>query len=220
MCNEGGWDQPPFFLHLRSCRLRKPSFPQRFTIDGIGDREAQSEFLVCELSARPSFFSNMLVYLCGAIEYSPDHGKAWRAEITPFLRALGHDVYDPALDEKKNLTNEERRDFRKWKSVDLPRFQGTLRKIIDWDLEWIEKKCDYIVAYWDQYAGKGAGSQGELTVAYRRGMPVYLVSAIPVEQVSGWILGCATEVFASFDELKTYLNARYATKREAACAGK
>jgi hypothetical protein len=41
----------------------------------------------------------MLIYLCGAIEYSPDHGKAWRAEVTRFLHKLGHEVYDPALDE-------------------------------------------------------------------------------------------------------------------------
>jgi hypothetical protein len=155
----------------------------------------------------------MLVYLCGAIEYSPDHGKAWRAEITPFLRSLGHDIYDPALDEKKNLTDEEVRDFRNWKSADLPRFQATIRKIIDYDLEWIERKCDYIVAYWDEYAGRGAGSQGELTIAYRRGIPVYFVSAVPVEQVSGWILGCASEVFTSFESLRSFLAEKFEEAR-------
>ena len=152
----------------------------------------------------------MLVYLCGAIEYSPDHGKAWRGEITPFLFALGHDVYDPALDEKKTLSDEEVQDFRKWKDSNLLRFQGTVRKIIDYDLDWIERKCDYIVAFWDEYAGRGAGSQGELTLAYRRGIPVYLVSAVPVSQISGWILGCATEVFRDFDGLKRHLTMKFA----------
>jgi hypothetical protein len=152
----------------------------------------------------------MLVYLCGAIEYSPDHGKAWRGEITPFLLALGHDVYDPALDEKKTLSDEEVQDCRKWKDSDLLRFQGTVRKIIDYDLDWIERKCDYIVAFWDEYAGRGAGSQGELTLAYRRGIPVYLVSAVPVSQISGWILGCATEVFRDFDGLKRHLTMKFA----------
>ena len=65
----------------------------------------------------------MLAYLSGSIEYSPDHGKAWRAELTPFLRSLGHDVYDPAEDEKKNLSDIERHEFRGWKHTDLPRFQ-------------------------------------------------------------------------------------------------
>ena len=94
--------------------------------------------------------------------------------------------------------------------TDLPRFQGTVRKIIDYDLDWIERKCDYIVAYWDEHAGRGAGSQGELTVAYRRGVPVYLVSALSVERVSGWILGCASEVFRDFEELKRHLAAKFA----------
>ncbi len=147
----------------------------------------------------------MLVYLCGAIEYSPDHGKAWRAEITSFLRELGHDVYDPALDEKKNLSEEERRYFRQWKASDLPRFQETIRKIIAYDLDLVERKCDAIVAYWDEHAGRGAGTQGELTVAHRRGIPVYMVTAVPVEKVSGWILGCASEVFSNFEELKAHL---------------
>jgi hypothetical protein len=152
----------------------------------------------------------MQVYLSGAIEYSPDHGKSWRAEVTPFLRALGHEVYDPAEDEKKNLSDDERQGFRAWKHSDLPRFQQTIRKIIAYDLDWIEQRTDYIVAYWDEHASKGAGSQAELTLAHRRGIPVYLVTELPVTQISGWILGCASEVFGSFDELKRYLNMRYA----------
>ena len=58
----------------------------------------------------------MLFYLAGSIEYSPDLGKGWRAEITPLLQSLGHEVYDPALDEMKNLTETEVREFRQWKT--------------------------------------------------------------------------------------------------------
>ena len=147
----------------------------------------------------------MLIYLCGAIEYSPDHGKAWRAEVTRFLHELGHEVYDPALDEKKDLTEQETREFRGWKQTDLSRFQQTIRKIIQYDLDWVEERCDALVAYWDEHAGKGAGTQGELTVAYRRGVPVYLVTTLPVEQISGWILGCASHVFPSFEALYEHL---------------
>jgi len=154
----------------------------------------------------------MVVYLSGAIEYSPDHGKSWRAEITPFLRSLGHDVYDPAEDEKKNLTEVERREFRGWKHSDLPRFQQTIRKIIAYDLDWIERQTDYIVAYWDEHAARGADSQAELTLAHRQGIPVYLVTELPVGQISGWILGCASQVFPSFAELKQFLAVRYSRR--------
>jgi hypothetical protein len=152
----------------------------------------------------------MLAYLSGSIEYSPDHGKAWRAALTPFLKSLGHDVYDPAEDERKNLSDGEWLEFRAWKRTDLPRFQQVIRKIIAYDLDWIEHRTAYVVAYWDEFAARGAGSQAELSVAHRRGIPVYLVSAIPIAQVSGWILGCATEVFTSFDDLRVFLRQTYA----------
>jgi hypothetical protein len=32
-----------------------------------------------------------------------------------------------------------------------------------------------------------------------------MVTAVPIEQISGWMLGCASEVFTSFDELKAHL---------------
>ena len=66
-----------------------------------------------------------------------------------------------------------------------------------------------MVCYWDEAAGRGAGTQGELTLAHRAGVPVYLVLGMPVEKVSGWILGCATEVFGSVEELCDRLAARY-----------
>ena len=159
----------------------------------------------------------MRAYLSGSIEYAPDFGKAWRARITPFLQTLGHHVYDPAQDERKNLSEEEVREFRRWKSTDLARFQQTVRKIIAWDLDWIER-CDCVVCYWDEYAGRGAGTQGELTFAHRAGIPVYLVLGMPAEKVSGWILGCATQVFEDFEELKAFV-AEQATERVVAESG-
>lgn len=147
----------------------------------------------------------MLIYLCGAIAYSPDHGKAWRTEVTSLLHELGHDVYDPSLDENKDLTEQETREFRGWKQTDLPRFQQTIRKIIQYDLDWVEERCDALVAYWDEHTSKSAATQGELTVAYRRGVPVYLVTKLPAEQVSGWVLGCASKVFPGMEELREYL---------------
>src|SRR5579884_4203324 len=140
----------------------------------------------------------MFIYLSGAIEYAPAGGAGWRAEITPVLQACGHEVYDPALDVKKNLSDEELLHFRGWKAADLPRFQQAIRKIIAYDLDLIEQRTDVVLAYWDEYAMRGAGTHAELSVAYRCGIPVYLVLGMPVEKVSGWILGCATRVFSSF----------------------
>lgn len=159
----------------------------------------------------------MLAYLSGSIEYSPDHGKGWRADLTPFLHSLGHKVYDPAQDEKKNLNDGEYHAFRAWKHTDLPRFQQVVRKIIAYDLDWIEHRADYLVAFWDHYATRGAGTQAELSLAHRIGKPVYLVAGMPLGEVSGWILGCSSEVFTSFDDLKAHMRQHYASGATPLC---
>ena len=70
------------------------------------------------------------VYLSGAIEHAADHGKGWRAKVERFLNELGHKAYDPARDEKKDLTEEELSSFRDWKQTDPARFRSVIRKII------------------------------------------------------------------------------------------
>jgi hypothetical protein len=81
----------------------------------------------------------MLAYLSGPIEYAEDGGRLWRRKLAPYLREqLGHRVYDPAEDEKKNLSDEEAAHFRQWKSTDVERFRRVVRKIIAFDLDIIE----------------------------------------------------------------------------------
>lgn len=66
----------------------------------------------------------MLAYLCGPIEFAPDGGKLWRQKLIPFLHNdVGHRVYDPAADEKKNLTDEEIGSFRAWMQNDIESFR-------------------------------------------------------------------------------------------------
>lgn len=152
----------------------------------------------------------MVAYLSGSIEFATDKGKGWRREIRPFLEeTLRHRVYDPAEDEKKNLTEEEVAHFRAWKSTDLERFRRTVRKIIHFDLDLIETQADYLVCYWERESARGAGTQAELTAACRKGIPVYLVTAVPAQEISGWILACADRIFLNFAELKNYLLAAY-----------
>ncbi|MFQ5738087.1 MAG: hypothetical protein ACE5JX_03680 [Acidobacteriota bacterium] len=152
----------------------------------------------------------MLAYLSGSIEFAPAEGRGWRRALKPFLEErLGHRVYDPAADEKKNLTHEEMAHFRSWKTTDLDRFRQTVRKIIDFDLDLIESDVDYIVCSWDRDSGRGGGTQAELTAAYRKGIPVFLVTELPLGEISGWVLACARRIFSDVDELKSHLLATY-----------
>lgn len=157
----------------------------------------------------------MLAYLCGPIEFAQDGGKLWRRKLLPFLRDhLGHRVYDPAEDERKNLTDEEASHFRDWKTSDIERYRRVIRKIIAFDLDLIEHKADYLVCYWDSDGTQSGGTPAELTAAHRKGIPVFLVTPLAHEHVSGWMLGCADHVFTSVEELKSFLTARFTRERQ------
>lgn len=159
----------------------------------------------------------MRVYLSGAIEHSPDGGRGWREEVGLLLRdELGQEVYDPAADEKKSLTEEERTNFRRWKLEDPPRFREVVRKIIAWDLERIEQESDYVIALWDHAAAQGGGTAAEITLAHRLGKPVYLLLAMPVVEASGWVLSAATEVFDSLEVLKSRLRETFGRRERTA----
>lgn len=153
----------------------------------------------------------MRVYLSGAIEHASDGGRGWREELDRLLREeLGHEVYDPAADEKKCLTDEELANFRGWKLRDPIRFRATVRKIIAWDLDKVEHDADYVIALWDHAAGRGGGTAAEVTLAHRLGKPVFLLLAMPSREASGWILSAATEIFETMDALKEGLRERFA----------
>lgn len=157
----------------------------------------------------------MLAYLSGPIEFAGDGGKLWRRKLAPFLRdQLGHRVYDPAEDEKKNLTEEESANFRAWKGSDTERFRRVVRKIIAFDLDLVENKADYLICYWEASATQSGGTSAELTVAHRKGIPVYLVTPLPLDEISGWMLGCSDMVFPSVEALKEFLAARYLREKQ------
>ena len=148
----------------------------------------------------------MRAYLAGSIEFSSDGGRRWRKELATFLQeSLGDEVYDPAEDEKKNLTEDEQAHFRGWKATDLDRFRQAVRKIIDFDLDLLERRIDYVVCYWDKTSIQGGGTPAELTSAYRKGIPVYLVTELAVDQMSGWVISCADCVFPDFASLQSFL---------------
>lgn len=154
----------------------------------------------------------MKAYLAGAIEHAPDHGNAWRNEMAVFLKnEFGHESYNPLIEEPKILTPEESAQFRALKTQNLPEFRQIVRKLIRNDLDSIIKEIDYIICLWDDYAEMGGGTYGELTVAYYHNIPVYMVAAKPLSQISGWILGCATEFFKDFEELKEFLREKLRT---------
>ncbi|RQV99298.1 MAG: hypothetical protein EH225_11805 [Calditrichaeota bacterium] len=151
-----------------------------------------------------------VVYLAGAIENAPDAGRKWREDISFFLtHELNHQVFNPTLEENHILTPFEFRNFRHWKTADLPRFRQVVHKIIKTDIGMLINQVDYIICLWDEYVSRGGGTQGELTIAFWKQIPVYMVTTLPLTDLSSWIIGCTSEIFYDFDSLKEFLKSTY-----------
>jgi hypothetical protein len=152
----------------------------------------------------------MKAYLSGAIEDAPDSGGRWREEMSLWLKGtLQHDVFNPVEKEKTLLTEEELKNFRLWKTDDYDRFKKVVQKIIREDLDSLVNQTDYVICLWDEHVLAGGGTHGEVTLSYHLGIPVYTVLGMPRRKVSSWILGCCTQEFESFDDLRGFLEERY-----------
>ena len=55
----------------------------------------------------------------------------------------------------------------------------------------------------------GGGTHGEVTLAYYNRKPIYLVNQLPIKDLSGWIMACATGIVNDFSSPKTLLYNKY-----------
>ena len=157
----------------------------------------------------------MLAYLCGPIDFPQPSATLWRRKLAPFLSdQLGHRVYDPAEDLRKILSGDEIAHFRIWQRTDLDRFRHLVRRLIAFDIELLENRADYVICYWDAEIASSGATPASLTAAYRKGIPVYLVTSLPVEQIDPWMLGCSDQVFSSIEGLKEFLAARFSREKQ------
>lgn len=142
------------------------------------------------------------VYLAGAMEYTKDGGVAWRETVEQKLKQLGIKVFNPASNEHGVLEKfgiKDAKEFLALKRTELDRFLQCMRSIINYDMDAIDR-LDCILVYVTK--GLSGGTIGEITHAYRNlGIPVFAVlePGLQAHEVSGWVLGCLSEVFTDFD---------------------
>ena len=148
----------------------------------------------------------MIAYLSGAMEYAVDEGSAWRSDMTTWLSGqLGHNVIDPVEESRLLMLQENSADYRNWKESDTERYRDFIRQCVDRDIRAVTEEVDYIICLWNAEVFKGAGTHGEVTLAYQNNVPVYLVNHIPLRDLSGWIMACSSEIFNNFEDLKVFL---------------
>ncbi len=148
------------------------------------------------------------VYLSGGMEYADGEGAQWRTEMQQWLEQhLGHSAFNPNVESSRFFTTYYPSiDFRKLKTENIELYQEIVRQLVELDCKEIAEHSDYVVCYWDEGAAKGAGTKGELTMAKFFGKPVYLITSFPLHELPGWVLGCVTKTFNSFEELKKFLS--------------
>lgn len=153
----------------------------------------------------------MKVYLSGGMEYADGEGFQWRQELQTWIEQnLKHKCFNP--NHESNIffdTHYPSVDFRTLKTQDIDLYKTIATKLVEIDSNEIAHNTDYLICYWDNGAAKGAGTKGELTMAKFFGKPVYLVTSFPLSDIPGWVLGCTTKFFGSFDEIKTFLSSQY-----------
>ncbi len=159
---------------------------------------------------------SLKAYLSGGMEFAKGEGADWRYEMEDWIRKnLKHSIFNPNRESEKFLLKKfPSGNFRKLKYENVKRYTEVVRDLIDLDSREIAHRSDYIVCYWDESAQKGAGTKGEITIARFLEKPVYLVTQMKPEDIPGWVLGCTTRIFGSFDELKEFLLEKYAARRK------
>jgi len=149
------------------------------------------------------------------MEYAQYEGADWRMEIENWVRLnLRHSVFNPNTESARFLRKKVRGDFRKLKTEDVSRFSAVVSRIVDLDSNEVAHRSNYVICYWDRSAQRGAGTKGELTIARLFGKPVYMVTEVRPENIPGWVLGCTTRIFKTFDELKLFLLENFSPKEK------
>lgn len=148
------------------------------------------------------------VYLSGGMEYADGEGAGWRNEMQTWLEnSLGHSVFNPNVESDRFFaTHHPSVNFRTLKTENVENYRRIIEKLVEIDCREIAEHSDYVVCFWDEGAAKGAGTKGELTIAKYFRKPVYLVTSFQLHELPGWVLGCVTRSFTSFDELRAFLS--------------
>ena len=156
--------------------------------------------------------SPLRVYLSGGMEFAKGEGANWRRLMEEWIQnTLGHSVYNPNRESDEYLARKYPSGrFRDLKSENIEHYTEMVRDLIDMDCREIAERSDYVICNWDESAQRGAGTKGELTMARYVKKPVYMVTQMKLQDIPGWVLGCATRNFESFDELRTFLVETYA----------
>ncbi len=153
----------------------------------------------------------LTAYLSGGMEYADNYGADWRSDLEAWLKdELAHDCFNPVRASEVFLESRYPGvDFRVSKLNDFEKHRQIAKEIVRLDSREIILRSDYVICYYDDSAQRGAGTKGELTIAALLGKPVYFIRGMDISAIPSWVIGCADEIFDSFEKLKAFLGKEY-----------
>ena len=145
------------------------------------------------------------------MEFAKGEGADWRRLMEDWVQKnLGHSSYNPNKESSEYFAKKYPSGrFRELKNEDIEKYTEFVRDLIDSDCREIAERADYVICNWDESAQRGAGTKGELTMARFFRKPVYMVTQMRLQDIPGWVLGCATKTFRTFEKLQEFLLEHY-----------
>jgi len=142
-------------------------------------------------------------YLAGPISHAKgDTFISWRSTLERIILSLGHTPLNPV--KKFRVPTKEKTVCLKMvrtEKCDVAR-EFIRRRIITPDLELCEQ-ADACIAYVPFYS---VGTSSEIFYFYFHKKPVYVVTPLPREKWSGWLVGLSTLIFTSWEDLVKFLS--------------
>ena len=132
------------------------------------------------------------IYLSGAMEYAGnDFGLEWRKE---FAKKCKQKCIIPEMIAANSPPKSDFEGFAKH-----------IRPCIDDDVESVAK-CSRLFVLWTNECSRGAGTAGEMTLAYYLKKPVDVVFDQAHVFVPGWIFGLVTQRFSTVQDAIEWYN--------------
>ena len=151
---------------------------------------------------------NQRVYLAGAMDRVADRGATWRDNITPFLKQLGLDVFNPISkptdvgmeDMDTHIVKTKLKEMQRYD--ELTAMMKTIRAV---DLRLVDMS-DFLIVNLDLNVHP-CGTLEEIFWANRQKKPIIIHMEQGKNKTPDWLFGTIPHqmIFSNWDEIKNYL---------------
>lgn len=151
---------------------------------------------------------NQRVYLAGAMDRVKDRGKGWRNKITPFLKKLDLEIFNPISKPSEIGLEDQDTHNVKTKLKEMARYDelsAMMKTIRSVDLRLVDIS-DFLIVNLDLNVHP-CGTLEEIFLANRQKKPIIIHMQQGKSQTPDWLFGAIPHqmIFSTWEEIKKYL---------------